>query len=71
MLQTIEELRSLLSSASDQQSQLETQMAETAATHRDTLLERDEVIRQLKTEVETCEEQLQIVAKRGELGVEG
>ena len=66
MLRSVDELRNLLSAASRQQSQLETQLEEQASQHRNVLVERDEVIREQRTQLETCEEQLQLVTRRGQ-----
>ncbi|KAF0290026.1 hypothetical protein FJT64_011742 [Amphibalanus amphitrite] len=64
MLRSVDELRSLLSSASEQQSQLEVHLDETHTQHGQYLVERDKVILQLRDRLETYEEQLQAITRR-------
>ncbi|KAF0308961.1 Nucleoprotein TPR [Amphibalanus amphitrite] len=69
MLRSVDELRSLLSSASEQQSQLEVHLDETHTQHGQNLVERDKVI-QLRDRLETHEEQLQAITHKGSLSDE-
>ncbi|XP_043193787.1 nucleoprotein TPR-like [Amphibalanus amphitrite] len=70
MLRSVDELRSLLSSASEQQSQLEVHPDETHTQHGQCLVERDKVILQLRDRLETYEEQLQAITRKGSLSDE-
>ncbi|XP_043228689.1 nucleoprotein TPR-like [Amphibalanus amphitrite] len=70
MLRSVDELRSLLSSASEQQSQLEVHLDETHTQHGQYLVERDKVILQLRDRLETYEEQLQAITHKGSLSDE-
>ncbi|KAF0305469.1 Nucleoprotein TPR [Amphibalanus amphitrite] len=70
MLRSVDELRSLLSSASEQQSQLEVHLDETHTQHGQYLVERDKVILQLRDRLETYEEQLQAITREGSLSDE-
>ncbi|XP_037089681.1 nucleoprotein TPR-like [Pollicipes pollicipes] len=66
-LRSVDELRRLLDAASEAQRALEQRLEAEAASHRDELAERDELARTLRTQVETCEEQLKHITKRGGL----
>ncbi|KAF0296700.1 Nucleoprotein TPR [Amphibalanus amphitrite] len=70
MLRSVDELRSLLSSASEQQSQLEVHLDETHTQHGQYLVERDKVILQLRDRLETYEEQLQAITRKSSLSDE-
>ncbi|KAF0310537.1 Nucleoprotein TPR [Amphibalanus amphitrite] len=70
MLRSMDELRSLLSSASEQQSQLKALLDETHTQHGQYLVERDKVILQLRDRLETYVEQLQAVTRKGSLSDE-
>ncbi|KAF0296033.1 Nucleoprotein TPR [Amphibalanus amphitrite] len=70
MLRSVNELRSLLSSASEQQSRLEVHLDETHTQHGQYLVERDKVILQLRDRLETYEEQLQAITRKGSLSDE-